>query len=95
MYNFNIFKLDAAIKVTRYLLLCKYNYKNPPFVIEIDDIPHEALELYKRENQILSFRRDIEDIVKWSVKHLMSFAEHLLKLIPREKINSNTILPSF
>lgn len=58
-------KLDAAIKETRYLLLGKYNYKNPPLPIEIEDIPYEAIELYRRENFIWAYKRDIEDIVKW------------------------------
>lgn len=48
-------------------MLGKYNYKNPLLAIEIDDIPYDAIELYKRENMILDYRRDIEEIVKWSV----------------------------
>lgn len=62
-------KLDAAIKVTRYILLGKHHYKNPIFPIELEDIPFEALELYKRENKILDYKRDIEEIVKWSVMY--------------------------
>lgn len=60
-------KLDAAIKITRYLLLGKYNYKNPIFPIGIEEIPYEVIELYKRENAILGYKRDIEEIVKWLV----------------------------
>lgn len=48
-------------------MLGKYNYKNPLLAIEIEDIPYDAVELYKRENTILAYRRDIEEIVKWSV----------------------------
>jgi len=61
------FKLDAIIKVTRYILLGIYNYKNPTLAIKIEDIPYDAIELYKRENKILDHKRDIEEIVKWSV----------------------------
>lgn len=39
------------------------------FPIELEDIPFEALELYKRENKILDYKRDIEEIVKWSVTY--------------------------
>lgn len=60
-------KLDAAIKVTRYLLLGKYNYKNPMVPIEIEEIPYDAIELFKRENAILGYKRDIDEIVKWLV----------------------------
>jgi len=48
-------------------LLGKYNYKNPIFPIEIEDIPYNAIELYKCGNRILEYKRDIEEIVKWSV----------------------------
>lgn len=65
--QFTDLKLDAAIKVTRYIMLGKYNYKNPLLAIEIEDIPYDAIELYKRENTILAYRRDIDEIVKWSV----------------------------
>ncbi|XP_025202252.1 dynein beta chain, ciliary-like, partial [Melanaphis sacchari] len=58
-------ELDAAIKVTRYIILCNNNFKNPIFAIEIDDIPYDAIKLYKRENLILTYKRDIEEIVKW------------------------------
>lgn len=44
-----------------------YNYKNPILPIEIDDIPIKAIELYKREHMFLGYKRDIEEIVKWSV----------------------------
>lgn len=37
------------------------------FGIEIDDIPYDAIKLYKRENLILKYKRDIEEIVKWLV----------------------------
>lgn len=60
-------KLDAAIKITKYIILIKYNYKNPLIAIEIENIPFDAIELYKRENRILAYKRDIEDIVKWLV----------------------------
>lgn len=60
-------KLDAAIKVTRYIILCNYNFKNPILTIETDDIPYEAIKLYKREKLILEYKRDIEEIVKWLV----------------------------
>ncbi|XP_022182919.1 dynein heavy chain 9, axonemal-like [Myzus persicae] len=58
-------ELDAAIKVTRYIILCNYNFKNPILTIETDDIPYEAIKLYKREKLILEYKRDIEEIVKW------------------------------
>lgn len=67
LINLNFLKLDAAIKVTRYIFLGKHNYKNPMFVIELEDLPHEAFELYKRANKILGYKRDIEEIVQWSV----------------------------
>jgi len=59
--------LDAAIKETRYIILSNYNFKNPILGIGIDDIPFDAINLYKREKLILSYKRDIEDIVKWLV----------------------------
>ncbi|XP_022163545.1 dynein heavy chain 17, axonemal-like [Myzus persicae] len=58
-------ELDAAIKVTRYIILCNYNFKNPILTIETNDIPYEAIKLYKREKLILEYKRDIEEIVKW------------------------------
>lgn len=30
-------------------------------------MPYDIIELYKRENRILAYKRDIEEIVKWSV----------------------------
>jgi len=59
--------LDAAIKVTRYIILCNFNFKNPILTIGIDDIPYDAIKLYKREKLILTYKRDIEEIVKWLV----------------------------
>ncbi|VVC32244.1 Hypothetical protein CINCED_3A002285 [Cinara cedri] len=56
-------ELHAAIKEIRYILLIKYNYKNS--LIEIEDIPYNVIELYKRESSILNYKRDIEEIVKW------------------------------
>lgn len=44
-----------------------FNYKNPIFSFEIEDIPKDAIELYKRENTILAYKRDIEEIVQWLV----------------------------
>lgn len=63
-YLFNL-KLDSAIKITRYLFLGRYNYKNPLLPIEIEDIPIDAIELYKRKDNILAYKRDIVEIVKW------------------------------
>jgi len=37
------------------------------WAIETEDIPHDAIKLYKRENLILAYKRDIEEIVKWLV----------------------------
>lgn len=37
------------------------------FPIKIEEIPYDAIELYKRENAILGYKRDIEEIVKWLV----------------------------
>jgi len=36
-------------------------------MIDIDDIPYDAIKLYKREKLILTYKRDIEEIVKWLV----------------------------
>lgn len=43
------------------------------FEIEIEDLPHDAFELYKRANKILGYKRDIEEIVKWSVRNNIIF----------------------
>jgi len=70
IYILNCFiylKLDASIKESRYILFGQYNYKNPIFPIGIEDIPSNAIRLYKRENRILEYKRDIEEIVKWFV----------------------------
>jgi len=66
-------KLDAAIKETRYIILSNYNFKNPILIIGIDDIPDDAIKLYKREKLILSYKRDIEEIVKWLVTLIIMF----------------------
>ncbi|KAL4088975.1 hypothetical protein QTP88_024053 [Uroleucon formosanum] len=64
--NLNFSKeLDAAIKVTRYIIHCNYNFKDPISTIGIDDIPYDAIKLCKREKLILTYKRDIEEIVKW------------------------------
>jgi len=65
--------LDAAIKVTRYIILCNYNFKNPILTIETDDIPYDAIKLYKREKLILKYIRDIEEIVEWLVMLFRGF----------------------
>jgi len=31
----------------------------------MEDLPFDAIELYKRENIILDYKKDIEEIVKW------------------------------
>lgn len=59
--------MDAAIKVTRYIIHCNYNFKDPISTIGIDDIPYDAIKLCKREKLILTYKRDIEEIVKWLV----------------------------
>lgn len=64
-YFIYLIKLDAAIKETRYIIFSIYNYKNPILEIKIEDIPDDAIELYKRENKILAYKRDIEEIVEW------------------------------
>lgn len=60
-------KLEAAIKETRYIIFSIYNYKNSLLEIKINDLPYDAIELYKRENMILAYKRDIADIIEWSV----------------------------
>jgi len=55
------------MKVTRYIILCNYNFKNPILMINIDEIPNDIIKLYKREKLILTYKRDIEEIVKWLV----------------------------
>lgn len=60
-------KLEAAIKETRYIIFSIYNYKNSLLEIKINDLPYDAIELYKRENMILAYKRDIADIIDWSV----------------------------
>lgn len=49
------------------MLMGEYNYKNPLLAITAEDIPYEAIDLFKREEKILGYKRDIEDIVYWSV----------------------------
>lgn len=44
-----------------------FNFKYPALNIKIEDIPQKALELYKRDMSILSYKRDIEEIVQWLV----------------------------
>ncbi|XP_050529246.1 dynein beta chain, ciliary-like [Daktulosphaira vitifoliae] len=58
-------ELDSAIKVTRYLILGIYYNKDPVLYITIDDLPNEAMELYKREKNLINYKRDINDIVMW------------------------------
>lgn len=48
-------------------MLGKYNYKHVIIEFELEDLPHDAIELYKQEHRLLAFKTDIQEIVKWLV----------------------------
>lgn len=58
-----------------------YNYKNPLLKVDMEDIPYEALELFKREKKIFSYKQDIKDIVNWSVIIISIYKYLTLKTI--------------